>query len=40
MAGAPVSWLYGSERFGSVVIPAMEEEAERRLSKRPLNVVV
>lgn len=42
--GAPVSWLYGSERFGSVVMEAIELVAARsvtkRLSKSPLKVVV
>ena len=40
VVGAPVIWLYGSERLGSVVMPEIEEEAERRLSKRLLKVVV
>ena len=36
----PVTCVDGSERFGSVVIPEIEEDAESLLSKRPLKVVV
>ena len=37
---SPVTCVYGSVRFGKVVMPETEEDAERRLSKRPLKVVV
>ena len=39
-AKSPVVWVMGKERLASVVIPAMEEEAESRLSKRVGKVVV
>ncbi len=38
--GVPVSCEYGKERLGSVVMPEIEDDAERRLSKSPLKVVV
>ena len=35
-----VIWLLVRARLASVVMPEIEEEAERRLSKSPLKVVV
>jgi hypothetical protein len=42
--GVPVSWEYGSDRLGSVVIDAIDDVPARlvmkRVSNNPLNVVV